>query len=279
MLLKDALRETLEGWHEDVNPAWRHVFQNVVLDFDGIDPELEIEPWEPIFPSRRQKRMLGEPAGAHIFRAFDDLTPLGVRCVVLGQDPYPCPAFSTGRAFEAGNVASWRELDKMFSKSVRAFTQLIVEARSGCADYASEFGKWWSLLSDIENGRLNLESPAELVERWVASGTLLLNSSLTITRFKVEIDRHQSHGHLPLWRPLLVAVLRYLEQRGVPTVYIGFGEVAKDSISRAGLRSNRTQYVINRPHPAFAEELFAHENPFMLCNAHLERMGEAPIDW
>lgn len=279
MLLKDALKETLGGWQEDADPAWRHVFRDVTLDFDGMDPELEIEPWEPIFPSRKGKHLPGEPTGAHILRAFDGLPPENIRCVVLGQDPYPCPAFSTGRAFEAGNIANWRELDKMFSKSVRAFIQLVVAARTGCPEYASEFGKWWTLLSDLEAGRLALETPSELADRWVTSGTLLLNSSLTISRFKVEIDRHQSHGHLPLWRPLLLAVLRHLSKQDVPTVYLAFGETAKDTIGRAGLPNNPDQRVIERPHPAFAGELLACGNPFTACNAHLEQMGEGPIDW
>ena len=83
----------------------------------------------------------------------DGLAPEDVRCVILGQDPYPCPAFATGRAFEAGNVATWRELDKMFSPSVRALVQLVVAARTGEARYAEDFERWPSTLADIESGR------------------------------------------------------------------------------------------------------------------------------
>ncbi len=249
------------------------------LNFDGVDPELELEPWEPIFPTRRKKCLPGEPAGAHIFRAFDNLPPKNVRCVVLGQDPYPCPAFSTGRAFEAGNTASWGELDKMFSKSVRTLIQLIVAARTGCSSYASDFEEWANLLSEIESGRVELEAPSDLADRWVASGTLLVNSSLTITRFQVDGDPHQSKGHLPLWRPLLTAVLRYLASRGTPTVFIGFGEVAAQTIRCAGLSKGKCRRIVSCPHPAFAEELLGAENPFLLCNAHLAEMGETPIDW
>jgi uracil-DNA glycosylase len=63
------------------------------------------------------------PVGAHMLRAFEGIPPHHVRCVILGQAPYRAPDFATDRAFETGNVASWRELDKMFSKSVRAFIQ------------------------------------------------------------------------------------------------------------------------------------------------------------
>ena len=86
--------------------------------------------------------MPGEPNGAHMLRAFDGIRPEEVRCVLLGQDPYPCPAFSTGRAFEAGNTGTWRELDKMFSRSVRAFMMQIAAARTGNTELVSTFGQW-----------------------------------------------------------------------------------------------------------------------------------------
>ena len=53
MQLRSALRETLEGWQADVDPLWRDVVRDVDLAFDDVDPALELEPWEPIFPARR----------------------------------------------------------------------------------------------------------------------------------------------------------------------------------------------------------------------------------
>src|SRR5579864_8699560 len=137
--LKEALREILADWPDDLPPAWRALCGGVRLGFDDVDADLELEYWEPVFPPRRGKVFPGMPAGAHMLPAFDGISPDRVRCVILGQDPYPAPDFATGRAFEAGNVAAWRELDKMFSKSVRAFIQQIVAARSGDPGYARSF--------------------------------------------------------------------------------------------------------------------------------------------
>ena len=280
--LREALRETLADWLADLDPAWQQSLNAVELDFDAVDDALILEPWEPIFPPRRGRTFPGAPAGSHILRAFDGLPPEDVRCVILGQDPYPCPAFSTGRAFEAGNVASWRELDKMFSKSVRAFIQLIVVARTGNRDYADNFDNWPRLLADIEAGGVDLETPELLADRWVNSGVLLLNSSLTLSRFKIEIDAHQAEGHLPLWRPLMRAVLRLLSERGTPTVFIGFGDAAADTLALEGLLeggSAANQWLILRPHPAAAEAVLKSKNPFLLCNEILEEMGGAPVRW
>ena len=280
--LRAALRETLEGWQEDIHPPWRDVVADVALGFEQVDATLELEPWEPIFPARRGRTFPGAPAGAHVLRAFDGLRPEAVRCVILGQDPYPCPAFSTGRAFEAGNVACWRELDKMFSPSVRAVIQLVVAARTGAARYAESFARWPAALAAIESGAVELEAPGALADRWVASGVLLLNASLTLTRFRREGDPHQVRGHLPLWRPLMVRVLRHLAARDVPVVFVGFGDAAARALDDAGLgRSDAgaAGRVILRPHPADADELLARENPFALCNRRLRAMGSAPVDW
>ena len=280
--LRAALRETLEGWQEDIYPPWRDLIVDVALGFEQVDATLELEPWEPIFPARRARMFPGAPAGAHMLSAFDGLTPEDVRCVILGQDPYPCPAFSTGRTFEAGNVACWQELDKMFSPSVRAVIQLIVAERTGAANYAEGFAQWPAALAAMESGAVELEAPDDLANRWVASGVLLLNASLTLTRFQRDGDPHQVRGHLPLWRPLLVRVLGHLAARDLPVVFVGFGDAAAQALDDAGVgRSDAGAKgcVILRPHPAQADEVLAQENPFTLCNRRLRAMGAAPVDW
>ncbi len=262
-----------------MNPAWRQIVEDVHPGFEKISASLMIEPWEPIFPTRRNRQFPGAPTGAHLLRAFDRIRPEEVRCVLLGQDPYPCPAFSTGRAFEAGNTACWRELDKMFSRSVRAFMLQIATARTGCTSYESSFGQWPRLLSDIEGGRIDFEPPASIADRWVDSGVLLLNSSLTLTRFSVDVNPHQSLGHLPLWRPLIVAVLRHLAASHSPIAVITFGDAAADNARRADIAGLTGIGIIERPHPALADEFLACENPFLACNMHLQRSGTTPVDW
>jgi uracil-DNA glycosylase len=280
--LRDALAEILEGWPADVDPAWRPLAEGVALGFDAVAPDLMIEPWEPVFPSRRGRRFPGAPEGAHMLRAFDGPPPERVRCVILGQDPYPCPAFATGRAFESGNVARWRELEKMFSCSIRTLLQLIASVHTGDARYAAGTGAWARVIADIEDGTLVVASPAALVERWVAQGVLALNASLTLSRFAVEIGPHQRRGHLPLWRPLMLAVLRALASRGGgPVVFLGFGDVAAALLAEAGLIANASPdlHCILRDHPAVGDAILALPNPLQLANDWLASRGAAPLDW
>lgn len=280
--LRDAMREFLADWRADLDPAWQPIVSETELGFARMDPDLMLESWEPVFPARRENIFPGAPEGAHFLRAFDGIDPDDVRVVILGQDPYPCPAFATGRAFEAGNVARWRELEKMFSTSVRTYMQLIAAARTGKARYGRSIDDWHDLIEDIESGRIDLEPADEIADRWVGQGVLLLNSSFTLSRFAVEGDPHQVRGHLPLWRPLIRTVLQYLAARDTPVVFISFGSQAADALAEArvtGLGASPNVVCVVREHPAFAKDVLAFDNPFVAGNRALATMGATRISW
>nr|WP_225906210.1 MULTISPECIES: uracil-DNA glycosylase [Ensifer] len=279
--LREAMAETLAGWEADLPDVWQDALGPIGDDFDRVDAGLDFESWEPIFPARRGKTFPGQPKGAHALAAFDGIAPDGVRCMILGQDPYPEPGFATGRAFEAGNLAAWVELDKMFSKSIRAYMQLIAAARLGDESLSEDFGRWPDVRRLLCDPAGAFEAPDAIADRWVGEGVLLLNASLTLSRFRVDIDPHQSRGHLPFWRPLMLRVVEMLLARGEPIVFLGFGAAAADIFAQTGIREGRTGNVacIEREHPAFADKVLGRENPFLLCNLYLEAMGGRPIAW
>ena len=108
-------------------------------------------------------------------------------------------------------------------------------------------------LKAIERGVVELEAPNTLADRWVASGVLLLNASLTLTRFRRDGDPHEAQGHLPLWWPLMVRILGHLAQQGSPIVFIGFGDAAAQALIDVGLSgadADTARRVVLRPHPA-----------------------------
>lgn len=277
--LKSAMAEILEGWQGDLSPAWRAILGPLDLGFCEMDAALAIEPWEPVFPVRKGRHFPGMPAGSHMLRAFDDIAPKDVRCVVLGQDPYPEPGFATGRAFEAGNLAGWGELDKMFSKSIRAYMQQIYAARTDSTDYARSFADWPSVRSALTDPANAFETPTAIADRWVGEGVLLLNTALTLSRFQVGIDPHQSGGHLRLWRPLMVRTLEVLATQEQPLIVLAFGESAAETLALAGLKPSDTLCIERRAHPAFVDLLFAEPNPFVSANQFLKAKGLAPIAW
>ena len=282
--LREALRETLSGWQADLAPEWRKVLDGVQLAFDAVDARLELHPWEPIFPSRRHFPLPGAPAGAHLLRAFDSLKPDDVRCVLVGQDPYPNIAFSTGRAFESGEHRHWRELENMGSCSMRSLIQSLHAFRSGQHHHAKETGGWATTIKAIQAAGNGFPAPRQLAQHWVEQGVLLLNASLTLSRFQVAGDPHQIRGHLPLWRPFVGHLIRHFTMRdGRPAVVMLFGEAARQAAAASGVvkagEIDGHPLFVASPHPAAGDDFLRCRNPFIRCNEQLQALPAPPIHW
>ncbi len=283
MSLQQALQEFLADWQADLSPDWRLILHDIELAFDAVDCELELHPWEPIFPSRRGFSLPGEPSGAHLLRAFDDLPPDAVRCVVMGQDPYPDISFSTGRAFEVGKYQSWSGLSEMPSSSMRSLIQCIYALRSGQPHYADASTAWPETLQAIEDPGNGFPATDTLAQEWVEQGVLLLNASLTISRFAVLGDPHQIRGHLPLWQPVMAHLIRYFASESEqPVVFLLCGESARQAAIASGIvePGNIDQHplLVTSPHPA-AGDAFLRLNPFDQCNQKLLAVQCRPIRW
>lgn len=279
--LREAMRELLAGWRADLPEVWSQVLEGVEPAFEDVDEQLELHPWEPIFPSRRGFALPDEPAGAHIFRAFDDLVPESVRCVVIGQDPYPGIGFATGRAFEAGGYRCWSGLENMWSHSMRSLIQSVYAFRSGDPGYAGSINRWPDVLQAIRAQSSSFPPPQRLAQSWVEQGVLLLNSSFTISRFSVAGDPHQLRGHLPLWRPLLTRLVQYFFDRNA--VFLLFGEVALNVACASGAMTQEQikqhPAFVTVPHPAAGDDYLRHPNPFVACNEKLRNADVSPVSW
>jgi uracil-DNA glycosylase len=171
---------------------------------------------------------------------------------------------------------------------MRTFLQLIGAARTGDQSYARSIADWPRLIDDIDAGRVTLPPPGEIAMHWVSQGVLLLNSSLTLSRFKVEGDPHQLRGHLPLWRPLVLKVIELLAGcADRPVVFLGFGAQAANLLRTAEITSTETRPTrerthagcLLREHPAKGDALLSLPNPFVECNRLLASMNATPIAW
>ena len=282
--LNQFMRRWLDGWQADLPIAWQPLFAGFELPIDAVDSSLRIEDGELVYPGRRNQALPGAPQGAHLFRAFDGISPADVRCVLLGQDPYPDVQFSTGRAFEAGAYDCWSDLNGMASHSMRSLIQCVYAARCNDPSYAQGVTQWPCALEAISDPRNHFPAPRALVQHWVDQGVLLLNSSLTISRFAVDGHPHQTGGHLPLWRPFMAHVIRHLlnaESRKV--VFVLFGDAALQAANHAGLAVDVDAcdhpLAVVVPHPAAGDDFLRRRNPFVECNLRLEAMNQAPINW
>jgi uracil-DNA glycosylase len=286
MKLRDALGEFSAGWRDDLSPKWRALLAGTNPNPLSVAAALTFDALEPIYPARRHTPLPGARADAHVFRAFDDIEPSQVRCVLIGQDPYPDLRRATGRSFEQGNLAAWQNPAASVAASLRVLLRMLVAARTGNDSVLKM--NWTSLLAFAASPAAGLEPPRALFDRLQrAQGVLFLNAGLTITRYRSGGAPEQTQGHIPFWRPVVGQVLRALATRGSGhVVYLCLGRFAQQVLASEGVKlaavgagTWETRAIdVALPHPV-APGFIGGLNPFNAVNAKLVAMGASPILW
>lgn len=283
MNLREALSQFAVGWRDDLPPSWRAALAGVDPDPLAVASTLTFAPAEPIYPSRRGTVLAGARADAHVFRAFDDISLNQVRCVLIGQDPYPLLSRATGRAFEQGDISAWPSKSTPVASSLRNLVRMLVAARTG--NSAALTMSWASLVEVAASP--SLEPPRELFDRLQLQGVMCLNAGLTITRYKAGGAPEQKNGHIPFWRPVVGQTLRSIAKRQAGhVVFLCLGQYAQKLLVRERIASESTAAgtwgtrasQVSLPHPV-AAGFIRGPNPFLEVNTKLVSMGAAPIDW
>ena len=108
--------------------------------------------------------------------------------------------------------------------------------------------------------------------KWAKEGVLLLNAVLT-----VEKDKPASHRNLG-WERLTDYIIKVLNQKEEPVVFILWGNFAKE---KASLITNPKHLIITSPHPSpfSARYGFFGSKPFSKTNNFLKEHGIKEIDW
>ena len=180
--------------------------------------------------------------------------PEAVRCVILGQDPYPTPGVANGLAFSASP-------GQKIPPSLRnIFKELAADL--GCP----------------------LPSGPDLTP-WAERGVLLLNTTLT-----VRAGEAQSHAKWG-WQTVTGEILRVCAQLPQPLVFLLWGQhalkAAETAIRAETLSSSGNKRVLRSSHPSplgankgSAEiPAFLGSRPFSRVNALLSAMGAEEIEW
>lgn len=114
--------------------------------------------------------------------------------------------------------------------------------------------------------------PSHDLSSWANQGVLLLNACLTV-------PAGQANGHQGLiWEPFTDAVIKVLNQKETPVVFMLWGGYAK---KKKGLITNPMHHVITSAHPSplSAYRGFFGSKPFSQANAYLLAAGMEGIDW
>lgn len=128
------------------------------------------------------------PEQKDIFNAFKFCPFYNIKCIIIGQDPYPQPYSANGLAFSS------RLKDTPFSLKV----------------IFKEINR------TIENAELNSNN----LEWWAEQGVLLLNTALTV-------KENDPVSHTAMWKLFTLAIIQYLVTREENIVWMLWGSHAK----------------------------------------------------
>lgn len=181
------------------------------------------------------------PPKDRVFKAFKYTDFHKVKCVILGQDPYPNPGDACGLAFSVNpEVPIPRSLINIFKE----------------------------LTSD-----LHIPYPAHgNLTSWAEQGVLLLNSTLTVEAYNVN-----SHKHLG-WDTFTDAAIKQLSDRRENIVFLLWGKYAQ---TKKHLIDTTKHLILETSHPSphSASRGFNGSKHFSKTNLYLQVHGKEEIDW
>lgn len=175
-----------------------------------IDTSLLKEVIQRIYPLYQTKSIM--PEYKNIFKAFTLCELDSLKCVFLGQDPYPQKGVATGIMF--GNKRGTKNL----SPSLEVLKEAAINPSMPHNPYTFDI----------------------TLEDWGRQGILLLNSSLTV-------EEGKPSSHTLLWNKFISSLLRGISKYHTGIIYVLFGQNAQSFSACIGPFNE----VIKVKHPAY----------------------------
>jgi uracil-DNA glycosylase len=189
--------------------------------------------WKPFFTEEKlmEIREIEEkikdnynPSSENVFRfAANDIN--NVKCVWLGQDPYPAePIYdqekkeyvyvATGRAFEVGILDSWT--GKFNQHSLKNIIRLIYKA------YNSELLPFGTIRGKIRTGEFNILPPRQWFDSLEKQGVLFLNTYLTC-------QTGVAGSHREMWKDFSIDLLKFISESNPNINWFLWGKEAQEN--------------------------------------------------
>lgn len=180
------------------------------------------------------------PVASKVFYAFRMTPYMNTRVVILGQDPYHGEGEANGLCFSV-------------NRGIKIPPSLK------------------NIYKELESDLGIIRTDTDLSD-WAKSGVLLLNSVLTVQK-----DKPASHKFIG-WEEFTDAVIKKLNQKKDPVVFILWGNFAKSKIK---LITNPKHLVISSSHPSpFSVNYgFFGSKPFSRTNEFLKKNNLKEIEW
>lgn len=220
----------------------------IQLDESWLD-RLQVEFEQPYMQSLRsflvEEKSRGKiiyPRGSEYFAALNTTPFDKVKVVILGQDPYHGPGQAHGLCFSV---------------------------REGVSPPPSLINIFKEISDDLG---VPDHFPHGCLTRWAEQGVLLLNSVLTVERYRA--GSHQGKG----WESFTDRIIEVLSQRSQPCVFLLWGSHAQ----KKGSVIDQSRHLVlqsSHPSPLSAHRGFFGCRHFSRSNEFLTAQGMTPIDW
>ena len=166
----------------------------------------------------------------------------GVKCVILGQDPYHNEGQAHGLCFSVKHGVELPPSLKNIYKEIETDLGIVQPPKEGC------------------------------LTKWAENGVLLLNTVLTVRAGAA--NSHKDCG----WQWFTDTVIKKLSERNEPIVFMLWGANAR---SKKSLIDTKKHLILECAHPSplSAYNGFFGCRHFSRCNKFLESKGISPINW
>jgi len=175
------------------------------------------------------------PDGPKTFRAFQETPIVGMRMIIVGDEPYKKASFSEGLAFHTTQVYRPKPLEVLFKNIWGTMYQF--QNPDITRDLAAEF---------------NWMYPTNNLLPWAKQGVLLLNSALTI-------EEEKPGSHIDIWAPFMQYLIEKLNVSEEKYAFIFWGDNAikwSKMINEARHFSGKTWGVESRVFPQAHDWMF-----------------------
>lgn len=187
-----------------------------------------------------RRKVLWSPGRKNLFKALE-LTPMDeVRCVLLGQDPYPNPMYATGLAFDTG-------LNEPYPATLQSIlaelkTDLDIDHTGDLSGWAKNGVLLWNVIPSCEGGK-------SLSHNWTEYKLLTQEILQELSKLNIVFA---ALGSIPR------SYRKFIDETQSEFLYTDHPS------PRAGMNNRRP---------------FKGSRLFSTINVHLSELGHKPIDW
>lgn len=202
------------------------------------------------------------PDRTQLFHVFYKIPPEKVRLIIIGEDPYPRKESANGIAFWDLAFSDWES--KSTNNSLKNICKaLLIEAYNLPPNLSFNSARHFIQSHDF------FENPEALFESWISRGVLLLNRSLSYSRFE------DKSLHFEFWKEFIESLLRYFASQ--PCALVLWGKKA-ESLKPEQIGFSKEK-IIRQGHPAYLHHFIIRKKRIIKPFREIQDISGVNLNW